>query len=268
MKMLAMVLLSLGAIFAQAEPPLKTDDQLVKEMGDDDFVVREQANKTLEDRGDAAILALRAGLKSDDAEIAYRCRTLIGKIEKPIWDKLVKRSVDMSVSVICIGADGRFNCVISGTIVKSTKDKSYILSCALCAISDDGKAKVKYDGKTYDAEIVKVDAEKALFLLSIDKGDLPAAKIADNEVVGPVCQAGCREDKKPNVREGNAYDYSHNIRYAITCVYGDLGAGIYTMDKNYNLRLVAVLWGSDGEFCNDCVVPLGTIKSFLKDCFK
>ncbi len=57
-------------------PPAPTKEQLklVELMGDDEWRVREKANKELKDMGYKAIAALEKGLKSDDLEIRVRCR--------------------------------------------------------------------------------------------------------------------------------------------------------------------------------------------------
>ena len=55
--------------------------RLIKELGDNEWSVREAASKALVDIGQPALAALKEALKSKDAEVAMRAREAVEKIE-------------------------------------------------------------------------------------------------------------------------------------------------------------------------------------------
>lgn len=61
---------------ASVEPSAANIEELVGQLGNDSFEVREKANAELSKLGLAAKRQLLAGIKSEDAEIASRCRAL------------------------------------------------------------------------------------------------------------------------------------------------------------------------------------------------
>ncbi|HEY1377733.1 MAG TPA: hypothetical protein VGF55_13120, partial [Gemmataceae bacterium] len=63
--------------------------------GSDDYRVREQATAWLWAAGPAAEDALKAGLKSDDAEVVARCRDLLDKIPYGITPDMPRRFVEL-----------------------------------------------------------------------------------------------------------------------------------------------------------------------------
>ena len=70
---------------ARAAPGAQGDDipSLVRQLGDADFRVREQATRRLRDIGKPAMPALREALGSDDPEVCSRADSLLRQIEKP-----------------------------------------------------------------------------------------------------------------------------------------------------------------------------------------
>jgi HEAT repeat protein len=67
---------------AEKSPDLRRIDPLVRQLGDDDFDVREEASRRLGGLGAVALPALRLAIKSSDAEIARRAAGCIETIEK------------------------------------------------------------------------------------------------------------------------------------------------------------------------------------------
>ena len=76
----------------RAGPPVSGDEAekeaarraaaLVKQLADAEFEKREAADKALRGMGKAAAEAVRAGVESPDAEVAYRCREILKTLEK------------------------------------------------------------------------------------------------------------------------------------------------------------------------------------------
>lgn len=71
-----------------------TASELVKQLGDTKFAVREESAKKLLEMGRTSIAALRDGAKSDDEEIRSRCVSLIAKVKAAEW----KRRADAYVA--------------------------------------------------------------------------------------------------------------------------------------------------------------------------
>jgi hypothetical protein len=73
-----------GSVRAGAQPPSMDPaaraDQLVRELGDDSFQVRQNATRQLEQLGRAAKQALLRGLGSRDAEVRSRCRRILSTV--------------------------------------------------------------------------------------------------------------------------------------------------------------------------------------------
>lgn len=89
-------LIFLGFAFTPcAADPIPDPAALVKQLGSEDFVAREAAEKELQKLGVKAEAALKAGLKSDDPEIRTRCEKLLAAIraarlgnkDSPVWQK-------------------------------------------------------------------------------------------------------------------------------------------------------------------------------------
>ena len=67
----------------QPASPLDAPHTLARQLGDDDFRVREAAAKRLKEMGKTALPALRQALGSADPEVCSRADALIRQIEKP-----------------------------------------------------------------------------------------------------------------------------------------------------------------------------------------
>lgn len=63
-----------------APPPAASPAELVRQLGSDDYAEREEAMRRLDDLGPAALDALRAGVRSDNPEIAWRSLELLRRI--------------------------------------------------------------------------------------------------------------------------------------------------------------------------------------------
>ncbi len=94
--LLASVLLGPSVQPAEPEPPTKEMiARWIKQLGDDNFFVREKAMERLEDADYDAVPALRAAAGSTDLEIAQRAKELLDRIQEPrvllghadkVWD--------------------------------------------------------------------------------------------------------------------------------------------------------------------------------------
>ena len=86
---LASVLLA-GSAFAAEPPtspvPAKTPSELVALLGDTSFRVREAASRELARLREKSFDALKAGLKSPDAEVALRCKRLLTTLRDEVLD--------------------------------------------------------------------------------------------------------------------------------------------------------------------------------------
>ena len=78
-------LLAPAGLPGQAPPSQDDIDRAVRQLGDDDFQVREQATRFLWSAGKAAEPALRGALKSGDPEVARRARTLLDRFQWGIY---------------------------------------------------------------------------------------------------------------------------------------------------------------------------------------
>jgi hypothetical protein len=79
------LVLGLSALVPAADPPKADAEQiakLIKQLGNDDFEVREKATKELEAIGTPALEALREATKTGDAEVKTRAAALLEKVEK------------------------------------------------------------------------------------------------------------------------------------------------------------------------------------------
>src|SRR5437867_2881027 len=72
--------LVLAAVPAIGQDDAKKIDQLVEQLGADDFQARESADKELRKIGDAAVPALKKALESSDAERADRAKKILDAI--------------------------------------------------------------------------------------------------------------------------------------------------------------------------------------------
>jgi tetratricopeptide (TPR) repeat protein len=93
-------LVLLAALVTQPtlDPPPPTPDaiaQAVRELGADDYYVREKATAWLWSAGTAAESALRAALNSGDAEVVARARDLLDKIPYGITPDMPRRFVEL-----------------------------------------------------------------------------------------------------------------------------------------------------------------------------
>jgi hypothetical protein len=97
------VALALGALAvsfpaaapAPAKPTQEQIAQWVKQLGDNDFVRREEATKRLWQAGEAAEAALQGALSSDDAEVKRRARELLDKFRWGIYPDTPAKVVDL-----------------------------------------------------------------------------------------------------------------------------------------------------------------------------
>jgi tetratricopeptide (TPR) repeat protein len=78
----------------------------VQQLGADDYRAREQATAWLWAAGPAAEDALKAGLKSADAEVVARCRDLLDKIPYGITPDMPRRFVELIAAARAGGAGG------------------------------------------------------------------------------------------------------------------------------------------------------------------
>lgn len=84
MRFLVLPAALLMSVAAAQPPPPKPPDvaRLVEQLGSEEFDEREAATKRLEELGAAAIEELKAGAKSENAEIARRAQELLRKAER------------------------------------------------------------------------------------------------------------------------------------------------------------------------------------------
>ena len=96
----ALALAALAVSFPSAAPaPAKpTPEQIaawVKQLGDNDFAVREEATKRLWQAGEAAESALQAARSSDDAEVKRRARELLEKFRWGVYPDTPAKVADL-----------------------------------------------------------------------------------------------------------------------------------------------------------------------------
>ncbi len=92
---------TLWSLIGGAAPvPRPSPDQVarwVKQLGDNDFMVREAASHKLWDAGEIAEAALREAARSDDAEVARRARDILEKFKWGIYPDTPKDVVELIV---------------------------------------------------------------------------------------------------------------------------------------------------------------------------
>ncbi len=79
----AALLLPAALATAQDEDPAGNIDELIRQLGSEDFATREKATEELRKIGRPAEEALRKAAESEDAEVQSRARTLLRALEKP-----------------------------------------------------------------------------------------------------------------------------------------------------------------------------------------
>ena len=91
-----------------ADPPPKPDAiaKAVRDLGADDYHARETATAWLWAAGPAVEDALKAGLKSPDAEVVARCRDLLDKIPYGITPDMPRRFVELIAAARTGGPGG------------------------------------------------------------------------------------------------------------------------------------------------------------------
>jgi tetratricopeptide (TPR) repeat protein len=85
---LALLLVAILSLSVSSTEPAATPKQIaewIEQLGDNDFQVRENASKKLWQAGTAAESALEKAAKSDDPEVARRCRDLLDKFHWGIY---------------------------------------------------------------------------------------------------------------------------------------------------------------------------------------
>jgi hypothetical protein len=84
---LFIVTLAATAAPAQGKPPAKPDEAriaaLVADLGHDDYQTRKAAHAKLMEIGQPAVPALQAAVQSDDPEIVWRAKMILGKVDVP-----------------------------------------------------------------------------------------------------------------------------------------------------------------------------------------
>ena len=95
-RILILAILISMASQARAESEPEAVDALIAKLSDDDFAVREAAQKKLTDLDEGVIPALEKARTSGDAERAARIGSIIAKIRWADWTIFVDRyAVDM-----------------------------------------------------------------------------------------------------------------------------------------------------------------------------
>src|SRR5262249_13633901 len=77
-----------GPRWLQPAYPWGDRDELVRQLGDDNFGTRERAYRRLDEIGEAALPALRRGRTSEDAEVRRSVAALITTIEGRLYAQL------------------------------------------------------------------------------------------------------------------------------------------------------------------------------------
>jgi hypothetical protein len=81
---LSLVLVALATVARPPAPAPGDLDALVLQLGSESYAERETASRVLEALGPPALPALRAALRSDDAEIRRRARYLVEEIQRRV----------------------------------------------------------------------------------------------------------------------------------------------------------------------------------------
>jgi hypothetical protein len=84
---LTVVCLTFPVLTAVGQGEGRRAEELVEMLGSPRFAEREAAEKELLRLGAAALPAVRAGLKSADAEVRSRCKQLLGPLERQEWKR-------------------------------------------------------------------------------------------------------------------------------------------------------------------------------------
>jgi tetratricopeptide (TPR) repeat protein len=87
-RFLSLVGLVVGALIAQASPPTDhkpTPADLVRDLGNPSYAIREKASQELWKRGPAALAALREAARSSDTEVRTRANAILEKFEWGIF---------------------------------------------------------------------------------------------------------------------------------------------------------------------------------------
>ncbi len=107
---------------APATQPTAADDQvrdLIKQLGNDDFHVREEAENKLAKMGRTALPALKEALKSEDPEIKSKAEAVIARIDAQ--DQAVAQLPNIRHGAIRIGQPIAIHNRISVTVVNGAK---------------------------------------------------------------------------------------------------------------------------------------------------
>src|SRR5262245_32609405 len=86
------------ALALAADPPPPADDlaAAVRQLGAEDYATRARATARLWAAGPAAEAALRAGLRSPDAEVVARCRDLLDRVPFGITPDMPRRFAELT----------------------------------------------------------------------------------------------------------------------------------------------------------------------------
>jgi hypothetical protein len=145
--------LALLSLVSSQDDPAKKIDELIKQLGSDEFAVREKASDELKKIGKPAEEALRkAAEKSDDAEVRERARTVLDSIaqaEKPKaqaprrgapgWPGL--RGLGSSVTVQSVNGDSTYKITPGNGNPPLTLHKSKAGAVKLEYTDEKGEAK-------------------------------------------------------------------------------------------------------------------------------
>lgn len=115
-------LLCLAALLPAAAPPDAPSPadvpRLIRQLGDDDFEVREAATARLEKIGEPALPELYKALASNDAEVRRRAEIIVAAIESKLYVELLCLSGHTSAGwSVCVSADGK-------RLLTSSEDKT------------------------------------------------------------------------------------------------------------------------------------------------
>lgn len=250
---------------------------LIAQMGDDVFRTRERANRELYKIGKPALPYLLHTLRaSSDPEIRHRAAPLVRRIHYTYYSEQIVGLEKMHCRIVCGYTK------MTGVVVHSTKDKSYVLTCVFGNNHHDGEpdqanpdeAKIIYDGKEYTATLIKKtedENEYGLALLSFDKGSLPAAKLSnhspkDGRTMDSAVYAGCGAGDDPKMKKGWYCGEDEGKRSCFNfeeAEYGDAGGGIFMLEGT-ELRMFALYWGTSCDGLPCAITVSREIKAFLK----
>lgn len=207
------------------------------------------------------------------------------KIKRELQEKLEKKMLNGSVTIYSIREKG----MGSGTVIKKTFNRMYILTCHH-VIADyfteenvlpTEKITVSYNSVIYSADIIKHDESQDLALLEVYFNDpnLEEIKLADNSPKKGdiVYTVGNPMGARRNISKGIISNYLEEkdnenilVKFYIVdalCVFGNSGGGLY----NENAELIGVpsrvpAYGFGAVVTNmGMCISLETIKDFIKD---